>query len=57
MLIGRVVDEPVQDDPNAAAMSLNHEAVEILQRAKLRMNAKKITHIIAGIGPRGREDG
>ena len=57
MLIRRVVDGPIQDDPNAAAMGLLHETVEVFQRAEPRMNAAKVADVIATIGPGGREDG
>src|SRR5215210_6736847 len=57
MLVGSMIQHVVYDDLDAALVRFTHEAVEIRERAELRVNVFVIAHVIAEINLRRRIEG
>ena len=49
MLIGRVIQNYIDDDPDLAAMRLRHQAVEIGERAEQRVHVLVVGDVVAEI--------
>jgi hypothetical protein len=47
VLIGRVVDDEVHDQPHAAAMDLGDESIEIGEIAEYRIDGAIVTDVVA----------
>ena len=54
MLIGRVVEDNVDDDAHAAAMGVGDQTVEIGECPERRINGLVIRHVISEVDLRGR---
>ena len=57
MLVGRVIDDQVDDDANAALLRLVSELDEIAERAVARVHRVIVGHIVAVIAVRGFLEG
>ena len=57
MLVGRVVDDQLGDDADAALVRLVHEALEVLDRAVARMDALVVRDVVAVVAQRRRIEG
>src|ERR1051325_4908120 len=57
MLVGSMIEHVVYDDLDAALVRFTHEAVEIRERAELRVDVFVVAHVVAEINLRRRIEG
>ena len=57
MLVRRVVDHQLGDDPQAAAMCLAQEDAEVIQRAQVGIDALVVGDVVAVVAQRRRVEG
>ena len=56
MLVGRVIQDEVHDNANAAAVRFSREPVEVSQRSETRINVAVVHDIVAEVMHRGGID-
>ena len=49
MRVARVVHDEVEDDPDAPAMRLGHERIEVVLRTEQRIDALVVADVIAKV--------
>ena len=54
MLVGRVIRDEVDDDPNAAPVGLRHQRVEVGERPEDGIDVAVVRDVVAEVGHRRR---